>query len=104
MKFNRRQLFRTATGALAYASSASLLKTARLHAEEPIRVGNILDKTGVLNIYSLKQIVGVAMDGAGAGFAGVEAGVGTRPATVRAFSAALNASSVASGGRLGCSW
>ena len=33
MKFNRRQLFRTATGALAYASSASLLKTARLHAE-----------------------------------------------------------------------
>jgi branched-chain amino acid transport system substrate-binding protein len=61
MKFNRRQLFRTATGALAYASSTSLLKTARLHAEEPIRVGNILDKTGVLNIYSLKQIVGVAM-------------------------------------------
>jgi urea ABC transporter substrate-binding protein len=61
MKFDRRQLFRTATGALAYASSASLLKTARLHAEEPIRVGNILDKTGGLNIYSLKQIVGVAM-------------------------------------------
>ena len=61
MNFNRRQLFRTATGALAYASSFSLLKSARLHAEEPIRVGNILDKTGVLNIYSLKQIVGVAM-------------------------------------------
>jgi branched-chain amino acid transport system substrate-binding protein len=61
MRFNRRQLFRTATGALAYASSFSLLKGARLHAEEPIRVGNILDKTGVLNIYSLKQIVGVAM-------------------------------------------
>jgi branched-chain amino acid transport system substrate-binding protein len=61
MRFNRRQLFRTATGALAYASSASLLKTARLHAEEPIRVGNILDKTGGLNIYSLKQIQGVAM-------------------------------------------
>ena len=61
MRFNRRQLFRTATGALAYASSASLLKAGRLYAEEPIRVGNILDKTGVLNIYSLKQIVGVAM-------------------------------------------
>ena len=61
MKFDRRQLFRTVTGALAYASSASLLKTARLHAEEPIRVGNILDKTGGLNIYSLKQIQGVAM-------------------------------------------
>ncbi len=61
MKFDRRQLFRTATGALAYASSFSLLKSARLHAEEPIRVGNILDKTGGLNIYSLKQIVGVAM-------------------------------------------
>jgi urea ABC transporter substrate-binding protein len=61
VQFNRRQLHRTATGALAYASSFSLLKHARLHAEEPIRVGNILDKTGVLNIYSGKQIVGVAM-------------------------------------------
>lgn len=61
LRFDRRQFFRTATGALAFASSAALLKAARLHAEEPIRVGNILDKTGVLNIYSLKQIQGVAM-------------------------------------------
>ncbi|HTO81883.1 MAG TPA: transporter substrate-binding protein [Methylomirabilota bacterium] len=61
MRFDRRQFFRTATGALAYASSLTLLKAARLQGAEPIRVGNILDKTGVLNIYSLKQIAGVAM-------------------------------------------
>src|SRR5262249_60273835 len=48
-------------GAFAHAGSASPVKSARQHAEEPIRVGNILDKTGVLNIYSLKQIQGVAM-------------------------------------------
>jgi len=61
MRFDRRQFFRTATGALAYASSMTLLKSAGLQAADPIRVGNILDKTGGLNIYSLKQIAGVAM-------------------------------------------
>jgi len=61
MRFDRRQFFRTATGALAYASSMSLLKAGRVYGAEPIRVGNILDKTGGLNIYSLKQIAGVAM-------------------------------------------
>ena len=61
MRFDRRQFFRTATGALAYASSMSLLKAGRVYGAEAIRVGNILDKTGGLNIYSLKQIAGVAM-------------------------------------------
>jgi urea ABC transporter substrate-binding protein len=61
MRFDRRQFFRTATGALAYASSMSLLKAGRVYGADPIRVGNILDKTGGLNIYSLKQIAGVAM-------------------------------------------
>jgi urea ABC transporter substrate-binding protein len=61
MRFDRRQFFRTATGALAYASSLSLLKAGRVYGADPIRVGNILDKTGGLNIYSLKQIAGVAM-------------------------------------------
>ncbi len=61
MRFDRRQFFRTATGAFAYASSLSLLKAGRVYGADPIRVGNILDKTGGLNIYSLKQIAGVAM-------------------------------------------
>ncbi len=61
MHFNRRQFFRTATGALAFASATGMLKRAGIAAEEPIRVGNILDKTGGLNIYSLKQIAAVAM-------------------------------------------
>jgi branched-chain amino acid transport system substrate-binding protein len=37
------------------------LKAGRVYGADPIRVGNILDKTGGLNIYSLKQIAGVAM-------------------------------------------
>ncbi|MBL29615.1 MAG: urea ABC transporter [Rhodospirillaceae bacterium] len=61
MRFSRRQFMMSATGALVYASSAGLLKRAGIAAEEPIRVGNILDQTGVLNIYSLKQIQAVAM-------------------------------------------
>ena len=52
MKFSRRQFFRTASGALAFGSSAALLSKAGLAAAEPIKVGNILDKTGGLNIYS----------------------------------------------------
>lgn len=61
MRLSRRQFFTTATGALAFASTYSTLKTAGLAAEEPIRVGNILDKTGGLNIYSLKQMAATAM-------------------------------------------
>lgn len=61
MRLSRRQFFRTGTGALAFASSAALLKRAGIAQEEPIRVANILDKTGVLNIYCLNQIAACAM-------------------------------------------
>ena len=56
MKFSRRQFFRTASGALAFGSTTALLSRAGLAAAEPIKVANILDKTGGLNIYALKQI------------------------------------------------
>lgn len=61
MKFSRRQFFHTATGALAFASSYSLLSKAGLAQQEPIRVANVLDATGGLNIYCLKQIKAIAM-------------------------------------------
>lgn len=61
MRLSRRQFFRSASGALAFASLPSTLKVAGLAAEEPIKVGNILDKTGGLNIYSLKQMSATAM-------------------------------------------
>jgi ABC-type branched-subunit amino acid transport system substrate-binding protein len=61
MKLNRRQFFRTASGALAFGSTLSLLSRAGLAAEHPIRVANILDQTGGLNIYSLKQMKAAAM-------------------------------------------
>jgi urea transport system substrate-binding protein len=59
--FNRREFVRSATGALVFASSLSALKGVGLAAEEPIRIANILDMTGGLNIYSLKQIKAAAM-------------------------------------------
>lgn len=61
MKLSRRQFFKSASGALAFASLPLVLKRAGIAQEEPIRVGNILDKTGILNIYSLKQIQATAM-------------------------------------------
>jgi branched-chain amino acid transport system substrate-binding protein len=61
MAYSRRQFFKTATGALAFASSASVLAKAGLAQGAPIKVGNILDATGGLNIYSLKQIQATAM-------------------------------------------
>ena len=61
MRFNRRQFIRTTGGVLAYATATSVLTRAGIAQAEPIRIGNILDKTGGLNIYSLKQISGVAM-------------------------------------------
>jgi branched-chain amino acid transport system substrate-binding protein len=61
MTYSRRQFFRTATGALAFASSYSVLAKAGIAQETPIKVGNILDATGGLNIYSLKQIKAIAM-------------------------------------------
>lgn len=61
MRLNRRQFTRVAGGTLAFASTPALLRRAGIAAEEPIRVGNILDQTGGLNIYSLKQIKSLAM-------------------------------------------
>lgn len=61
MAYSRRQFFKTATGALAFASSASVLAKAGLAQEAPIKIANILDATGGLNIYSLKQIQATAM-------------------------------------------
>ena len=61
MRFSRRQFFRTASGALAFGSTAAVLNKAGLAAAEPIKVANILDKTGGLNIYCLKQIKAAAM-------------------------------------------
>ena len=61
MKLNRRQFFIGASGALAFASTPYLLKGAGIASEKPIRVAYILDKTGILNIYSLKQIQATAM-------------------------------------------
>ena len=61
MKLSRRQFFKAASGAVAFASLPHVLKRAGIAAEEPIRVGNILDQSGILNIYSLKQISAGAM-------------------------------------------
>ena len=64
MKTQRRQFFKTATGALALASLPFVLKRAGIAGEPPLPLVNILDKTGGLNIYSLKQInaIGMAVD------------------------------------------
>ncbi|MGE3304368.1 MAG: transporter substrate-binding protein [Rhizobiaceae bacterium] len=61
MVLSRRQFFKTATGALAFASSTSVLMKAGIAQEAPIKVANILDATGGLNIYCLKQIKATAM-------------------------------------------
>jgi len=61
MRLSRRQFVRSATGALVFGSTLAVLKRAGIAAEEPIHLGNILDKTGGLNIYSLKQIAAGAM-------------------------------------------
>lgn len=61
MTISRRQFFQTTSGALAFASLPFVLRRAGIAAEAPIRAGSILDKTGGLNIYSLKQIQATAM-------------------------------------------
>jgi branched-chain amino acid transport system substrate-binding protein len=61
MDFTRRQFVKTASGAIAYSSSAALLAKAGIAETSPIKVGNILDKTGGLNIYCLAQIDMIAM-------------------------------------------
>ncbi|MBA97621.1 MAG: ABC transporter substrate-binding protein [Sulfitobacter sp.] len=61
MKLSRRQFTRLASGGLAFASLQGTLSTAGLAQEKPIKIANILDQTGGLNIYSLKQMKAVAM-------------------------------------------
>lgn len=61
MKLSRRQFTRLASGGLAFASLPGTLSAAGLAQEKPIKIGNILDRTGGLNIYSLKQMKAVAM-------------------------------------------
>lgn len=60
-ELSRRGFFRTTTGALAFASSLTVLKRAGIADTAPIRLANILDKTGVVNIYALKAIKACAM-------------------------------------------
>lgn len=61
MKLNRRQFFRMSTGAIAFASSASVLSQSGLAQAAPIKVANVLDASGGLNVYCLKQIKATAM-------------------------------------------
>lgn len=61
MKLSRRQFTKIASGGLAFASLQGTLTSAGLANEKPIKIGNILDQTGGLNIYSLKQMKAVAM-------------------------------------------
>lgn len=61
MAYSRRQFFKTASGALAFASSYAVLSKAGLAQTASVKIGNILDATGGLNIYCLKQIQATAM-------------------------------------------
>lgn len=61
MKLTRRQFTKLSGGGLAFASLQGTLTSAGLANEAPIKVANILDQTGGLNIYSLKQMKAVAM-------------------------------------------
>ena len=61
MRLNRRNFFFAASGALAYASSPLVLKRAGIAGEEPIRVGTILDVTGVITQYGLPPSRAITM-------------------------------------------
>lgn len=61
MAMNRRGFIKTSAGILAYASSFDLLAQANIDSSNPIKVANLLDRTGVLNNYCLKQIQAAAM-------------------------------------------
>ncbi|MDO5668221.1 MAG: transporter substrate-binding protein [Alcaligenaceae bacterium] len=61
MNTSRRGFFRLLGGGLLYASSYPILAQANLSGAKPIRIAQILDKTGGLNIYSLKQAQAAAM-------------------------------------------
>ena len=61
MRLNRRNFFLAASGAVAYASSPLVLKRAGIAGEEPIRVGTILDVTGVITQYGLPPSRAITM-------------------------------------------
>lgn len=61
MALDRRRFIQLAAGALAYSSSTRLLAQSNLDGTKAIKIGNILDRTGGLNIYCLKQIQAAAL-------------------------------------------
>jgi urea ABC transporter substrate-binding protein len=61
MTFSRRQFFRTASGALVFTSAYAGLHRAGIAQTQPIKIANILDRTGGVNPYCLKQILATAM-------------------------------------------
>ncbi|CAM5194126.1 Aliphatic amidase expression-regulating protein [Oligella ureolytica] len=61
MNISRRGFIQLLGGGLLYASSYPILAQANLSGKKPIKIAQILDKTGGLNIYSLKQAQAAAM-------------------------------------------
>lgn len=61
MTLSRRQFIQLSTNAVLFTSSYALLAKAGIAQTQPIRLGNILDKTGGLNVYCLKQMKATAM-------------------------------------------
>ncbi|HZJ97097.1 MAG TPA: transporter substrate-binding protein [Oligella sp.] len=61
MTISRRGFMQMLGGGLLYASSYPILAQANLSGAKPIRIAQILDRTGGLNIYSLKQAQAAAM-------------------------------------------
>lgn len=61
MTFSRRQFCRTASGALLFTSAYAGLHRAGIAQTQPIKIANILDRSGGVNPYCLKQILATAM-------------------------------------------
>lgn len=61
MNISRRHFTKLGSSAFLFASSSALLTRAGIAATPPIRLGNILDKTGGVNSYCLKQIQATAL-------------------------------------------
>lgn len=61
MKINRRGFMATSTGVFTYMTSPAVLAQAGIKDTKPIKIANLLDKTGGLNVYCLQQIAAVAM-------------------------------------------
>lgn len=61
MNFDRRRFCRVAADTVVFASAYGVLARAGIAQTKPIRIANILDRTGGLNVYCLKQILATAM-------------------------------------------